>query len=81
MRLRLPWSMLGLADPSGRTALGPGGPATGVRVPGITFGFRVPGSTPATMRRTWPRWNHVTSTERVKQGAAVLARAFRETGR
>ena len=81
VRLRVPWSMLGMADPSSRTALGPGDPAQGVKVPGIRFGFTVPGSPAATMDWTWPTWNHVKHTERVKQGADVLADAFRATGR
>lgn len=81
VRLRVPWSMLGMADPSSRTALGPGDPAQGVKVPGIRFGFTVPGSPAATTDWTWPTWNHVEHTERVKQGADVLADAFRATGR
>ena len=80
VHLRLPWSMLGMADPSGRTALGPGTPAAAVQVPGITLGFAVPGSAPATLDWTWPTWNYVKHAERVKQGADVLAEAFRTTG-
>ncbi len=34
MKIRLPWSMLGMADPSSRTALGEGAPAELVRIPG-----------------------------------------------
>ena len=49
VRLRVPWSMLGMADPSSRTALGPGDPAQGVKVPGIRLRFTVPGSPAATM--------------------------------
>ena len=70
-----------MADPSSRTALGPGDPATGVKVPGITLRFEVPGSPSATLDYTWPTWNYVGYTERTKQGADVLADAFRETAR
>ena len=35
VRLRIPWSMLGLADPSSRTALGEGVPAERVTIDGI----------------------------------------------
>jgi hypothetical protein len=37
IRLRLPWAMLGLSDPSSRTALGEGTPASTVRIPGLTL--------------------------------------------
>ncbi|GAB3791746.1 hypothetical protein GCM10027601_37590 [Nocardioides ungokensis] len=76
LHLRLPWSMLGLADPSSRTALGAGNPAELVRVPGIGLTFDVDGAT-ARMDYTWPTWNHVGYSERLKAGSGVLGEAFR----
>jgi len=81
LRLRLPWSMLGMSDPSSRLALGEGEPATPVTIPGIRFGFAVDGTEAAPMDYTGPTWNHVTSTERLKSGIGPLAAAFRDTAR
>ena len=79
VRVRLPWALLGLSDPSSRSALGEGRPARVQRIAGLRLGLAADGvSTP--FDYGWPTWNHVRHTERVKQGADVLARAFRETG-
>lgn len=80
VRLRVPWPMLGLADPSSRTALGEGVPAAAVPVDGLGLTFDADGAT-TSMTYTWPTWNHVEHTERVKDGAEVLAEAFRDAGR
>ena len=45
MRLRIPWSMLGMADPSARTALGEGIPAEMVTIDGIDLRFDADGDT------------------------------------
>jgi hypothetical protein len=79
LRVRLPWSMLGLADPSQRLALGPGKPAANVRIPGITLDLTVDGATER-LRLTWPEWTRVDHQRRVKAGARELEDAFRETG-
>lgn len=78
VRLRLPWSMLGLADPSGRTALGPGTPAALVPVEGIGLSFTADRAKPARLDFTWPRWNHTTYTQRPKAGLDVVEDAFRD---
>jgi hypothetical protein len=72
--------MLGLSDPSSRTALGAGSPAAVVRIAGLGLTFDADGvRTP--MSYTWPTWNYVGYSERTKQGADVLADAFRDTAR
>jgi hypothetical protein len=77
LRVRLPWSMVGMADPSSRTALGEGEPATLVRVPGIRFTMAT-GKTTVTFPFTWDRWNFTTYTERPKAGLDRLIRAMND---
>lgn len=90
LRLRLPWSMLAMADPSSLTALVPrdttGGrkvakvehEPTGVVISGIGVEVDAPDVGQATFRVTWEGWNRVQYTERVKAGAAAFATALRE---
>jgi hypothetical protein len=80
VHLRLPWPMLGLADPSSRTALGPGTPATLVPVEGLGLTLRVDGSTNR-LAFSWPRWNSIGHTERLVAGHEVLGQAFRDLAR
>ncbi len=80
IRLRVPWPMLGLADPSSRLALGEGTPAAGVRIPGLGLTFSADGAA-ASLHYTWPTWNYIRHTERVKAGADALRAAFRDTAR
>ncbi|ROR90044.1 hypothetical protein [Nocardioides aurantiacus] len=75
LEVRLPWSMLGMADPSARVALGEGRPAARVQVPGIGLALDVDGEQHA-LDLTWPTWNRVEHTTRVKAGADVLAEAY-----
>ena len=75
LRVRLPWSMLGMADPSSRLALGEGVPAKLVEVPGIGFDLDVDGERHR-LDFTWPTWNRVEYTTRIKAGADVLAEAY-----
>jgi hypothetical protein len=77
VRLRIPWSMLGLADPSQKLALGPGTPAPMVKIPGIAFDVTVDGDTQR-LRLDWPEWTRVTYTVRPKAGTDVLERALRD---
>lgn len=76
VRLRLPWAVLGLADPSSRTALGPGVPAAAVSIDELRLRFRADGATSETAYR-WPTWNHVGYTERPKAGQQLLRDAYR----
>ena len=80
VHLRVPWPMLGLADPSSRTALGPGNPARMVPIDGLGLTLRVDGSTNR-LDYSWPRWNSLDHTERLVAGHEVLAGAFRDLAR
>lgn len=77
IHLRIPWSMLGLADPSSRTALGPGTPARTVAVPGMTLHYDADGAR-TTLRFDWPTWNYTRYHERLKAGIGTLEAAFRD---
>ncbi|GMA41591.1 hypothetical protein GCM10025883_36360 [Mobilicoccus caccae] len=91
-RLRLPWSMLGFADPSSRTVVvptpagaAPTGDAklqdtpVGVVVEGIDMAVFVPGHDPVTAPIRWEGWQDATYTERLKAGVDVLSQALRDT--
>ena len=77
VRLRIPWPMLGLADPSARTALGPGRPAAMVPIEGIGLTFEADGER-ETLEFSWPTWNHTTYQTRQKAGIDVVEQAFRD---
>lgn len=77
VRLRLPWSMLGMADPSARTALGEGVPAELVTIDGIGLDLDADGER-GQVDFTWPTWNFTGWTERPKAGIEVLEEAFRD---
>lgn len=77
LQLRIPWSMLGMADPSSRTALGEGVPAEMVTIDGIDLTFDADGEQ-LEQRFVWPEWNHTTYAARVKAGADALGEAFTE---
>ncbi|SDS39534.1 hypothetical protein SAMN04488570_1783 [Nocardioides scoriae] len=77
VKVRLPWSMLGLADPSARLALGEGSPAERVTIDGIDLSLDVDG-TPAQLDFTWPTWTRVGYTTRLKAGTDGLAEAYRD---
>ncbi|NYG54263.1 hypothetical protein [Nocardioides perillae] len=82
VRLRLPWSMLGMADPSSRTALGEGVPAELVEVPGMRLTFTAAGSGGAAASQEldfrWPTWNTAPYSVREKDGLQRVADAFRD---
>ena len=77
VRLRIPWSMLGFADPSSHLALGEGVPAARVRVDGIDLAFDADGAAESLDVR-WPDWNSTGYREREKAGIGVLAKAYRD---
>jgi hypothetical protein len=76
LRLRLPWSMLGIADPSQKLALGPGRPAAMVPVTGIGLDLDADGTTQH-LDLTWPTWTRVSYTPRLKAGIGTLESAYR----
>ncbi len=60
LQLRLPWSMVGLADPSSLTALVPvHGTAKGVKIHGIGLTVDIGGGAVPTGRVTGERWQQV----------------------
>lgn len=77
VRLRVPWSMLGLADPSSHLALGEGVPAERVPIDALRFSFVADGAAQSLELR-WPDWNHTRHRERLKAGSGVLADAYRD---
>ena len=76
-RMRIPWSMLGLADPSSRQALGEGVPAERVAIDGIDLVLDADGESER-LTFTWPEWNYTTYQQRPKAGLDVLERAYRD---
>lgn len=79
VRLRIPWPMVGLADPSARMALGSGRPAELVPIDGLGLTIKVDGATER-LDYAWPTWNHIEYTERPLAGIDVLEDAFRDLG-
>ena len=74
VELRIPWMLLGFADPSSKTVFTPN-PAGGVTFRRVS-GIRVDGR-----RYTWPTWNAVTWHERRKAGWPTLKAAFARAAR
>lgn len=77
LRLRLPWPMVGLADPSSRIALGEGTPMETAAIGGLSFVISTP-SESLVAPFTWEPWQGIGHTERLKAGAEALAEAFAE---
>jgi hypothetical protein len=75
--LRIPWSMLGFADPSSHLALGEGTPAERVISDGIGFDLDADGAT-GRLDFVWPDWNNTGYRERPKTGLDVLADTYRD---
>jgi hypothetical protein len=80
--LRIPWPMLGISDPSSRTALGEGNPpATQVLDQGMALSLSVGGGVPYRTRFAWPTWDETTWTERPKAGLGAVGVAFQSLDR
>ena len=75
--LRIPWAMLGFADPSSHLALGEGTPAERVTSEGIGFDLDADGATQR-LDFVWPDWNNTGYRERQKTGLDVLADTYRD---
>lgn len=81
VRLRIPWPLLGLTDPSSRTALTEGSAPAVQVIEDLGLTVSVAGGTPVTLRYSWPTWDTpsgVGHTERLKTGIDVVAETFRE---
>ena len=73
LTLRVPWAMLGFADPSARRVAVPkNGKLTTPTSPGVTVSLTASGTDQAIGQVRWPAWNRPYYTERLKQGAASL---------
>jgi hypothetical protein len=66
--LRVPWAMLGFADPSSHRV-------AGKVSPGVTITLSASGSMQTVDQVTWPNWNRPYYTERLKQGAELFRNA------
>jgi hypothetical protein len=79
LRVRLPWSAIGLADPSSKQALLPGdGQATTTPVDRIGLDVRVDDRTVPKEGIGWQPWQRTFSQARVKAGIQVFADAVAE---
>jgi hypothetical protein len=79
--VRVPWALLGFADPSSHEVgvpkrTGSGATLTTRVSPGITVSVAAAGSQQAAGRLTWPDWNRPYYTERLKEGASVFRDAL-----
>lgn len=81
LELRLAWASLLMSDPSSRTALRVKAPgqASGEQISAITV-RALSGSSQIQGLYTWEPWNRALYTERIKDGADALAKAFADTG-
>ena len=82
LHFRLPWSMLGIGDPSSTTAVVPrnGRPAA-VPVTRIAMLTDLGAEPIATGAIQWAGWQRVEATERVKRGVQPLVDAYVDTSR
>ena len=73
LTVRVPWAMLGFADPSARRVGVPkNGRLTTQVSPGVTVSLTASGTDQAIGPVRWPAWTRPYYTERLKQGAADL---------
>lgn len=79
--IRVPWAMLGYADPSKHMVGVPrSGELTLEASPGVAITVSSSGTDQPTGNVTWTNWNRVHYTERLKQGADRFRDAALETG-
>jgi hypothetical protein len=77
--IRVPWAMLGYADPSSHRVGVPEGQALATEVsPGVGVVVSAAGTDQSTGEVTWVNWNRPYYTERVKQGAGQFRDAALE---
>jgi hypothetical protein len=73
LSLRVPWAMLGFADPSARRVAVPkNGKLATQASPGVTVSLTAAGTDQAVGQVKWSTWNRPYYAERLKQGAASL---------
>ncbi|MGK5680677.1 hypothetical protein [Actinoplanes sp. URMC 104] len=70
LTIRVPWAMLGFADPSARRVAVPrSGELTMQTSPGVTVSLTASGTDQAVGQVRWASWNRPSYAERLKQGA------------
>lgn len=81
--IRIPWSMLGIADPSSQTGVVPDatGKPVGIAVPEIPFTIDTGSGPQALGEVRWEPWQKAEATERLKPGWQDLRLAFVQTAR
>jgi hypothetical protein len=81
INIRLPWLMLGIADPSSHTGVVPGAnnAPMAVQVPEIPLTIDIGAGPVAVGAIRWDAWQEAHSTERMKAGAKDLAQALADT--
>ncbi len=73
LTIRVPWAMLGFADPSAhRVAVPKGGQLSTQVSPGVTVSFTASGTDQSAGQVTWSNWTRPYYSERLKQGAGKL---------
>lgn len=77
LELRVPWPMLGLADPSSKVALGEGNPAQMVTIDKVGLTFHADGAS-SSLDFAWPEWNFTGYRERLKAGSEDVEKAMRD---
>jgi hypothetical protein len=82
LELRIPWLLLGFADPSTHQVLIPhrGGRFTTATEPRIGVGVMAGATFHRAAAATWPGWSAATAGDRLKQGVDRLAAAFAAVG-
>ncbi len=79
--VRVPWAMLGFADPSKHMVGVPAGRKLTLQAaPGVGITVSATGTDQATGHVTWMNWNRPYYAERLKQGAEQVRDALLETG-
>ncbi len=81
IEVRIPWLLLGYADPSSHLVLmpHPDGSLTTIKTGRVGIGVVAGGRLLVTSGASWADWDAVTAHERLKQGVGVLAHAFAAT--
>jgi hypothetical protein len=70
LAIRVPWALLGFADPSSHRVGVPRPPRLATQVsPGVRVSLTASGTDQVLGLATWPDWNHPTTAERLKDGA------------
>ncbi len=83
MEMRIPWAMLGMSDPSTRSALvvGANGSTATVTIDDLAITVGVGQRRAAEVSYRWEPWRTVQWTERLKPGVEEIQSSFRDATR